>query len=119
MMSEIKDEVLKLNNDDEFTWNLTAEDEERLFINTLKSVATKEGRKEGYDEGFQKGIQDGLKKGIESGIEQGIEQGIEKGIKDNQIMIVKKMLENKMDIKLISKITGLNNEKIKEIQGNN
>ena len=48
-----------------------------------------------------------------TGMEDAEERGIEKGEKANTIKIAKKMLEKKMDINLISEITGLS---IKEIE---
>lgn len=57
----------------------------------------------------QKAIEDaGFDKGLKVGIEQGIEQ--------NTIAIAKKMLEQDIDIKIISKITGLSIDKIKNLK---
>ena len=41
--------------------------------------------------------------------------GYDKGIKDEKILIAKKMKSQKMDIKLISEITSLSEEEIKNI----
>ena len=44
------------------------------------------------------------------------DDGKEEGIKENKIEIAKKMLEEKMDFKIISKLTGLTKEEIKNLQ---
>ena len=60
----------------------------------------------------QKAIQEyGYLKGVEEGIERGIEQGIEK--EKNEI--AKKLIKEGMNIDVISKITGLDKEKIKKL----
>ena len=41
--------------------------------------------------------------------------GMQKGAKQKQIEIAKKMLENKMDIETIIKITGLTKEEIEKL----
>ena len=46
---------------------------------------------------------------------EGVKQGIEQGVEENRLDIVCKMLKEKLDIKLISKITGLSVKKIKAI----
>ena len=47
--------------------------------------------------------------------EEGIEEGIEKGIEKNRLEMAHKMLEDKVDINLIVKYTGLMIEEIKEL----
>ena len=42
--------------------------------------------------------------------------GRAEGRKENQIQIAKNMLDEKMDIKLISKITGLSKEEIEKLK---
>lgn len=49
-------------------------------------------------------------------LEEGIEQGIEQGMEQKSIEIVTNMLKENIDIKLISKITGLNDEEITNIK---
>ena len=48
--------------------------------------------------------------------ENGVEDGIEKGIEQNTITTIKKMLENNIDIKTISKISGRSLEYIQNIE---
>ncbi|PPS22246.1 Rpn family recombination-promoting nuclease/putative transposase, partial [Brachyspira murdochii] len=64
---------------------------------------------------FNKSIELDIKKAKE----QGIEQGIEKGIKENQILTAKNMKNKNMDINLISELTGLSIEEIKNYRKNN
>ena len=53
--------------------------------------------------------------GIEKGIKQGIEKGIEQGINQNKKEIAKALLENNIDIDIISKSTGLSIEEINNL----
>ena len=51
----------------------------------------------------------------EAGIDKGIKQGIEQGIEQRDTEIVKNMLSANMPIEQISKLTGIDIEKIKSI----
>lgn len=62
--------------------------------------------------GYDKGLKEGHKKGIEEGIKEGHEKGVEEGKKE----IAKKMLEEKLDIELIEKITNISKEELKKMQ---
>ena len=99
LMERLKDEAIKLNDDDDFVKLMSDEDEERLLKNSY----------------IQDGYEKGIKQGIEQGREQGIKQGIEQGIKQNTISLIKNMAKENIDIEQISKITGLSIEKIKEL----
>ena len=59
------------------------------------------------------------KKGIEKGIKEGIEQGVEKGAEKITREIALKMIENGMDINLISNITGLSIEELEKLAEKN
>ena len=69
--------------------------------------------------GYKQGIEDGKSEGIEIGRSEGIEigksEGIEIGSKNKSIQIVKKMLEEKINIELISKVTGISVEEIQKM----
>lgn len=65
-----------------------------------------------HDHGYDKGLEAGIEQGVKRGIRQGIEQGIERNKKE----IVLKMKSKGFDEKTISEITGLTEEKIKEIR---
>ena len=61
-----------------------------------------------YEEGIEKGIDQGIGKGIEKCIEKGITVGVEKTAIN--------MLKENMDIKVISRLTGLSEEEIDELK---
>ena len=88
-------EINKLNNDSEFVEYMSAEEDARKIYNSRMYDAREKGFKQGYDEG--------------------IEQGIEKGIEKNKIEIAKNLLDNKVDINVISLSTGLSQEEIKNL----
>jgi predicted transposase/invertase (TIGR01784 family) len=48
--------------------------------------------------------------------DDGIKKGMEQGMKNEKIEIARKMLNEKMDISMISKITGLTKEEIDKIK---
>ena len=47
-MDRLKEEAVKINNDEEMIKLLSDEDEERLYINTMKEIGKEEGVKEDY-----------------------------------------------------------------------
>ena len=57
-------------------------------------------------------MSDGLKQGIEKGIEKGIEQGK----KENNLAIAKKMLEEKIPLETIIKITNLSKGDVENLK---
>lgn len=93
-MAKLKNEAIKVNNDDEIIKLLSDEDEERLYINTMKAW------------------------GKEEGIKEGKEEGIKEGIATNTIEMVKKMLKENIDISTISRVSGLSKEEIEKIKEN-
>ena len=99
VVSKYMKEINKLNNDSEFVEYMSAEEDARKIYNSRMYDAREKGFKQGYDEG----------------IEQGIEQGIEKGIEQNKIEIAKNLLNNNVDINIISLSTGLSQEEIKNL----
>ena len=80
-------------------------------IRDQKAIAAK-----GYSNGVKDGIEQGIKQGIEQGIEKGIEQGIEQGITYEKNNTAIAMLNENIDITIISKITGLTIEEIKKLK---
>ena len=66
----------------------------------------------GYDKGLKVGHSEGLKEGLEKGHKQGIEQGK----KENNLSIAKKMLEEKIPLETIIKITNLSKEDIENLK---
>ena len=66
----------------------------------------------GYDKGLKVGHSEGLKEGLEKGHKQGIEQGK----KENNLSIAKKMLEEKIPLETIIKITNLSKKDIENLK---
>lgn len=95
VVSKYMKEINKLNNDSEFVEYMSAEEDARKIYNSRMYDAREKGFKQGYDEG--------------------IEQGIEKGIEKNKIEIAKNLLDNNVDINVISLSTGLSQEEIKKL----
>ena len=52
----------------------------------------------------------------QQGIEEGIERGIERGIHKGRQAVILNMLKKKLDVSLISEVTGLSEEEIKELK---
>lgn len=95
VVSKYMKEINKLNNDSEFVEYMSAEEDARKIYNSRMYDAREKGFKQGYDEG--------------------IEQGIERGIEQNKIEIAKNLLNNNVDINIISLSTGLSQEEIKNL----
>lgn len=71
---------------------------------------------DGLKQGLEKGLQQGIEQGIQQGIEQGLEQGLEQGREQTIDFVVKKMLEEEIDVSMISKITNKTEEEIMKIK---
>ena len=67
------------------------------------------------EEAHRQDIASSYDTGLEEGMEKGIKQGIEQGIEKRNIEIAKNMLKEKIEISLISKMTGLSVDTIKEL----
>ena len=102
IMNKYKDKITKLNEEPEFQEYMTKEEDDRKMYNTKMNYAKKTGMEEG----------------IKRGIKQGIEQGMNVGKKEEKIKIAKNMLKENLDIALISKITDLTEEEIKNLENN-
>ena len=88
-LMEVAKELKRLT-EDAYTIGLYDEEEERRRIeNSIKITAKKQG------------------------LEQGIRQGVKQGASDEKKSIAKSMLSKKMDIPLISELTGLSKKQIK------
>ena len=99
LVKEYEDKVTDLNNQETFRSFMTYEEDQRLIQNTEKKMA--------YDEG--------ISQGIEQGISQGIEQGISQGIEQEKLEIAKNMLAKKMDISIVSELTGLDADTLEKL----
>ena len=94
-LMEVAKELKRLTND-AYTIGLYDEEEERRRIeNTIKITAKEQGLKQG--------------------VKQGIKQGIKQGASNEKKSIAKSMLAKKMDIPLISELTGLSKNQIRNL----
>ena len=94
----------------------------------------KQGLEKGMKQGLEKGIKEGLEKGIKEGLEKGMKQGYEEGLNlgkqealkqqekiieesknEYKVDMITKMLAKGLSPEVISEITGLEVEKIAEI----
>lgn len=85
-------------------------------METAREIGLEEGRKEGLKQGLEEGRAEGREEGREEGKAEGIKEGQENGVKQATVDIVKKMIEENIDIKLIEKITGLTKGQIEKIK---
>ena len=74
-----------------------------------------EGRAKGLAEGRAEGRAKGRAEGRAEGRAKGQAEGRALGEKETNLKIVKKMLEKKMDIDLISELTGLTKKEIENL----
>jgi predicted transposase/invertase (TIGR01784 family) len=77
----------------------------RIEANTLKKYEAK-----GFEEGMEKGREEGMEKGREEGMEKGREEGANKAL----LKTARAMHAKGMTLDLISDVTGLSVEKLKE-----
>ena len=68
------------------------------------------------DSGYNDGKKEGIKEGIEQGIEKGKNEGLKIGKKIRSIEIAKEMLKENLDLAVISKVTGLSRDELKNIK---
>ena len=95
-VGEFMKELDKINEDPEFREYMTYEEDQRKIFNSRMIEAE------------EKGLARGMKKGLEKGIEKGIEQ--------EKINIAKNLLNENIDIKIISKTIGLTIDEIKNLK---
>lgn len=132
MMEEIENEIRRLNKDEEFTEFLSREEDVRKLTNTLLHHAKDDGIKEVQIEAAEKLLSEGMNinkvfdiLNVENEKTKDEIKKLSKKIeKDNsfissedkiKIETAKKMLKEKLDIILISKITGLSFDEIKKL----
>ena len=100
-MKKAKEKLVDLSEDTELVGMYDKEIVERKVNNTKLISARNEG------------IKEGMKKGKEQGIKEGLKQGIDKTKKDTVI----NMLKENIDIKTISKVTGMSENEILKLKG--
>ncbi len=104
IVSDFKEEVIKANNDKFVVEWISREEEQKQYEEVM------------YEKGLNQGKQQGLLEGIAKGKQQGLSEGITQGIEQTKIENAKKMLELKMDLETISKVTGLSKERIESLR---
>ena len=96
-----------LNADEEVQQLADAEDWARYDYNSAMS--------EMMEKGMEKGLEAGRAEGQAKGRAEGLAEGLSKGQAKGKAELVKKMLEKKMDLNLISELTGLTKEEIEKL----
>ena len=107
-MTKVIEEYKRFTSDDKLMRAYAAIDAFLVGQKIMLSRERKEGRLEGIEEGIKKGKLEGLK--------EGIEEGIKKGKLAEQISMAKAMKSKNMDINLISEITGLTIEEVRNLR---
>ena len=99
IMEEAKDELERLSQDENIIGLYDAEIMQEKWEKSIKEEMKEEG----------------LKEGLKEGIKKGIEQGIKEGINQRNIEIAKEMLSKNMNMNLISELTHLSIDEIKNL----
>ncbi|MBF0225170.1 MAG: Rpn family recombination-promoting nuclease/putative transposase [Desulfobacterales bacterium] len=91
---------------------------ERDVVNTAKEDGIEIGEKRGIEIGKKEGIEIGKKEGIEIGKKEGVEVGETKGIEKEKKNIAESMILKNMPDDLISELTKLTSDEIKQLKDN-
>ena len=97
--NKLIDDVDKYSRDDEVIALYSAYSKQELEHNTIL---------------FEK-IEEATEKATKEGLEKGLEQGLEEGMKQKNLEIAKKMVEEKLETSVITKITGLSTKEIENL----
>lgn len=112
--------ILELSKDEEMQGWYDEEEHERKVRNSIIATGIRKGWnqavQEGKEKGIKEGIKEGIKKGIKEGIKKGKKEGIDEGIKETKETIAINMLNRKIDIKMISDVTGLSEDEIEKLK---
>ena len=111
-MSKVIEEYKRFTSDDKMMRAYAARE---AFLVGQKMMLRRE-REDGFDEGKLEGIEEGIKRGIKKGKLEGLKEGIEKGRLTEQISMAKAMKNKNIDINLISEITGLSLDEIRNLR---
>ena len=71
------------------------------------------------ERGLQKGMHAGLQTGRAEGIQTGRAEGLQQGRQKERQQVILNMLQKRLDVSLISEVTGLSEEEIKRLQNGN
>ena len=93
------------------------EEVQRKYNNFIKDrlMMNEYDKRQAYLYGNQIMLEEERRLGIEEGLKKGIEKGIEQGEKNKAISMAKNMKARDMDLNLISELTGLSIEEIKNL----
>ena len=108
IMEKFKKNVDKLNNDEKIINFLTKEEEDELKKQSYLA--------EGYELGEENGLKAGEKIGEKKGKALGEKIGKELGKKEEKENLAVKMIQNNIDISVVSKITGLSIAKLEKLK---
>ena len=98
------EEYKRFTSDDKLMWAYAARD---AFLVGQKMMLSRER---------EEGIKEGIEKGIKEGKLEGLKEGKLEGLKEGQISMAKAMKNKNMDINLISEITGLSIEEVRNLR---
>ena len=96
-----------------------AEDWARYDYNSILEEKTEDAIEKGLAQGMEKGLAQGMEKGLAQGLAQGLEQGLEQGKAETKAKIIdiaKNMIRQKINISIISSVTGLNIDEIEKLK---
>ena len=105
---EIKETLPKQILEDMKKFNLNKEDRK----NMEDIVELMRNEKEDYGAAYECGVMDGEVRGQKRGEKLGKKQGISEGIKKRNTEIAKSMIDENIDINIISKVTGLTKDQL-------
>lgn len=100
----ILDQIKKDEREEELAWL-----REKYVRDQNNMIST------GMRKGLRKGLRQGLEEGMKKGIQEGIEKGMQEGKRQQQEEIILKLIEEKIEIDKIVKITGYTKEEIEKI----
>ncbi len=103
-MESVAKKISKLSKEEEMQGIYLKEEQEAFIRDQIRAYAMADGRKEGRKEGREEGRKEGHKKGFEE------------GTLNKQKEIVKNLLKEGVDIKIISTSTGLSVEEIEKLR---
>lgn len=112
--------ALEYVGDDIVMKEFVEENHTRSYDSDLREAYNKEEalKEQYYADGQKEGLEQGKKEGLEQGKKEGLEQGKKEGLKQEKKDIARKMLEEGIDVSLISKITSLTEKELKNLNQN-
>ena len=114
LVEEIVKESEGVNMANEILRTISADERMRSIMRSREKFLRDRITEINYAE--EKGRKEGIEKGRKEGIEKGKKEGIEKGKKEGIIQMAKEMLNNGLDIELVSSITKLPKEVLETLK---